>query len=37
MSDEIDIDAARSALREAGDDAGAAAVAQGRIRAAERA
>jgi F-type H+-transporting ATPase subunit epsilon len=37
MSDEIDVDAARSALREAGDDAGAAAVAQGRIRAAERA
>jgi F-type H+-transporting ATPase subunit epsilon len=37
LSGEIDVEAARSALRDAGDDAGAAAVAQGRIRAAERA
>lgn len=37
MSDEIDVEAARTALRDAGDDVEAAAVAQGRIRAAERA
>ena len=37
LSDEIDVEAARTALRDAGDDVGAAAVAQGRIRAAERA
>lgn len=36
LADEIDVDAARSALRDAGDDAQAAAVAHGRIRAAER-
>lgn len=37
LADEIDVEASRSALRDAGDDAEAAAVAQGRIRAAERA
>lgn len=37
LADEIDVEASRSALRDAGDDAKAAAVAQGRIRAAERA
>lgn len=37
LSGEIDVESARSALRDAGDDAAAAAAAQGRIRAAERA
>ena len=37
LADEIDVEASRTALRDAGDDAKAAAVAQGRIRAAERA
>ena len=37
LADEIDVEASRSALRDAGDDAKAAAVAQGRIRATERA
>ena len=37
LADEIDVEASRTALRDAGDDAKAAAMAQGRIRAAERA
>ena len=37
MAEEIDVDAARSALDDAGDDEHAAAIARGRIRAAERA
>jgi len=36
MADEVDVDAARAALRDAGDDAEAAAVARGQLRASER-